>query len=238
MPSQSSAQPPRNVLSHWYAVFDGVHFSSQDFYNSIEQELVARKLPQLRHSWIEMYEGGAFSDKRIYLRLSRERYAFDLCAAPFGTGYFFSLRLIEEPRAWWPWAAFVAITVAARIFYVHAIWQALAIAIGCAVVGVIGYAIDNRQQNRRSPGSRGSGEEMIDSLLLRFAIVGHVYERFRRDTYYRYDTRLLFLTVISDIVRLKVSTITASKGVRLSHSYEYSPVLGTVYKPTVIELPH
>ena len=43
------------------------------------------------------------SDKRIYLRLFRERLALYTCAAPFGTGYFFSFRAIYVPalvRLW------------------------------------------------------------------------------------------------------------------------------------------
>lgn len=46
---------------------------------------------------MEFSEGGLLSVKRDYLRLMRERLVFDICAAAFGTGYFFSFRFIEFP---------------------------------------------------------------------------------------------------------------------------------------------
>ncbi|HTQ95417.1 MAG TPA: hypothetical protein VMH89_01350, partial [Candidatus Acidoferrum sp.] len=67
-------------------------------YRSVEDELKARKVPGLRISRVEYHEGGLLSDKRTYLRLARERFAFDVCAAPFGRAYFFSLRFVEVPR--------------------------------------------------------------------------------------------------------------------------------------------
>ncbi len=64
-------------------------------------ELAARRLQQLKTSRVEYHEGEVLSDKRIYLRLARERYSFDVCAAPFGEGYFFSLRFVQVPRGGW-----------------------------------------------------------------------------------------------------------------------------------------
>src|SRR3989442_1304322 len=98
MQTKTSPAQPENMLSHWYTVTDGIQFSAQDFFAKIEAELKARKLPQLKMSRVEYHEGGILSDLRVYLRLARERYAFDICAAPFGREFFFSVRLIEKPR--------------------------------------------------------------------------------------------------------------------------------------------
>ena len=85
------------VLNHWIAFLDGFNYSPQEFYAAVEKNLAARKVPSMDISRVEFSEGGALSDKRIYLRMIRERLAFDVCAAPFGTGYFFSCRSVYAP---------------------------------------------------------------------------------------------------------------------------------------------
>jgi hypothetical protein len=83
MMPRKEPKPPDSVLSHWYAFIDGVHFSAKDFYESIEDELAARKIPRLKSTRPEFFEGTVLSDKRIYLRLARERGVFEPRAAPF-----------------------------------------------------------------------------------------------------------------------------------------------------------
>src|SRR5437660_1190883 len=85
------------VLNHWIGFADSFNYPSQEFYATLEKELEARKIPNLDISRVEWAEGGLLSDKRIYLRMIRERLAFDTCAAPFGTGYFFSCRTVYTP---------------------------------------------------------------------------------------------------------------------------------------------
>ena len=43
-------------------------------------------------------QSGIFSSRREYLRISREEYIFDICAAPFGTDFFVSWWLGESVR--------------------------------------------------------------------------------------------------------------------------------------------
>ena len=89
--------PKEEVIEHWYSAVDNFEFASNDFYQRIEQELAARKVPDLEISRVQFSEGGLLSGKREYLRLRRERLVFDICAAPFGTSYFFSFRFVELP---------------------------------------------------------------------------------------------------------------------------------------------
>src|ERR1017187_2236158 len=70
------------ILGHWIAFLDNFSFSPQEFYVAIEKELQARKIPGMEISHEEFTEGGLLSDKRIYLRLFRERLALYTCAAP------------------------------------------------------------------------------------------------------------------------------------------------------------
>src|ERR1700722_18754499 len=96
-----------DVLSHWYTPVPSFSASTQEFYTSLEQELKAQEVPGLEISRVEFSEGGILSDKREYLRMSRERLVFDVCAAPFGKAYFFSCRFAEIPAVIHLWQLLV-----------------------------------------------------------------------------------------------------------------------------------
>jgi hypothetical protein len=92
-----------DILGHWIAFHDNFSFPPQEFFDTVEKELEARKIPGLEISRVDFSEGGLLSDRRIYLRLFRERLALYTCASPFGTGYFFSCRTVYVPalvRLW------------------------------------------------------------------------------------------------------------------------------------------
>src|ERR1039458_5798013 len=102
------------ILDSWIVFADSFSLPPQEFYAAIEKEMNARKIPSMEISREEFSEGGLLSDKRIYLRLFRERLALYTCAAPFGTGYFFSCRTVYVPalvRLWHIVAAFIFFTV-------------------------------------------------------------------------------------------------------------------------------
>jgi hypothetical protein len=84
-----------NVISHWHKLFGNFSFSTQKFYDLVERALERRNIPGLEISRVDWKEGGLFSADREYLRLTREKLTYDICAAPFGTGFFFSSRLGE-----------------------------------------------------------------------------------------------------------------------------------------------
>ena len=86
-----------DVLSHWYTPVPNFSTSTQEFYAAVEKELKEQQVPDLKISRVEFSEGGFFSGKREYLRMTREHLVFDICAAPFGVNYFFSCRLAELP---------------------------------------------------------------------------------------------------------------------------------------------
>ena len=231
MQPRVSPQIPNNVLSHWYAIVDGVRFSTNDFYENVLQELAAKNLPQLKSSRVEYHEGGFLTDKRVYLRLARERFAFDICAAPFGENYFFSLRFIEVPRSGW-FRLFGLIVIA---------WLSLILALRAArnsdfvVIFLARWILKGAQGKSGSsppPVVPASKIEMpdFDSFFLGLPIVGDLYERFRKDTYYRHDTRLLFHTIIMEVVKAKVDEFTAAKGVKLLRTFDYNPILAELYK--------
>jgi hypothetical protein len=237
-----------NVLSHWYVIVDGFQFSTQDFYQEIEKELTARKVPGLRVSRVEYHEGGLLSDKRIYLRLARERLAFDVCAAPFGRAYFFSLRFVEMPRFLLPR---VIVLIVLGLMLLYAVHTQSLIAMAC-VIGIAGLAVIVIQQVRANrfesadtssrktasspPSSTDDSPFSLDDFFLSAPVIGDWYEQHRAETYYRQDTRLMYHTIISEVVKKKVEEVTATNGVKFIETHEHSPILDELYKSKAVSL--
>jgi hypothetical protein len=216
--------PKVEVLNHWYAPVDNFQFVTSEFYQMIEKELQARKVPGLEISRVEFSEGGLLSDKREYLRLKRERLVFDICAAPFGTSYFFSFRFVELPLGIKPlellifWVGLVlTFGLLAKLFgTISGILLFLAL-----VVGAIWFL-----RNVIALGLKD-----LDATLLKTPVVGPIYEIFfRKETYYRQDTRLMYLTTVNNITKALVDEVTAAKGIKLVKRYERRPIFGELYQ--------
>jgi hypothetical protein len=218
------------VLSHWFTVIDAASFSTEEFYREIERELVARKVPGLDLTRVNFREGGLLSDQRVYLRMLRERLVFDVCAAPFGRAYFFSLRFAEIPSEIKAWQVAVCLLLLALIG--GATVQGLGMEKGLGLAGLILVGLVIFLRNVIALHLLN-----LDAALIRSPVVGPIYERFfRKETYYRHDTRLLYHEIVSEVVKKKVEEVTAAKGVRLLRTHEHSPILDGLYKPVTIPL--
>ena len=209
------------VLDHWIAFHDNFNFSPPEFYEVIEKELAARKIPGLEISREEFTEGGLLSERRIYLRLIRERLALYTCAAPFGSGYFFSCRTVYVPalvRLWHILAALVFFGVIGGLLI-----KPLGILFAAIAMVTLMFALAGVLQR--------SAASDLDALLLRIPVVATIYEDwFRADTYYRDDTRLVYLQRIPGLIREVAEEITAAKGARLEEQYERPSIMGDLYK--------
>ncbi|MCX6168670.1 MAG: hypothetical protein NTX65_05000 [Ignavibacteriales bacterium] len=84
-------------FAHWSHLTEGLQESAQKFYASVEESVKKRQIPDIKLSRIDYKEGGLFSAKREYLRVKWKSYIFDICAAPFGTGFFMSWWLGQIP---------------------------------------------------------------------------------------------------------------------------------------------
>jgi len=89
------------ILSHWHHSIENLQESPQKFYNSLVEAISQRQIPGIDISRIDYREGGVFSAKRTYLRVKRKEHIFDICAAPFGSGFFFSWWLGEKISLFW-----------------------------------------------------------------------------------------------------------------------------------------
>ena len=78
-----------SVVSHWHYSVENLSTSALDFYKEIERVLQAKQV-DVKTERVNWREGHIFSAKREYLRVTYEKYVFDICAAPFGKDYFWS----------------------------------------------------------------------------------------------------------------------------------------------------
>lgn len=220
-----SKQNTDEVLNHWIASADNFSHSPEEFYQIVEQQLQAIEVPDLEISRKEYAEGGLLSSNRVYLRLIRERLAFDVCAASFGTRYFFSCRSVYAP-------VYVRLTdIILVLVYLGFIGYGLYPMLGPVYCGVaIAAIILTTCIMFKSVVAKGIGN--VDAALIKFPGVGPFYEQFfRKETYYRHDTRLMYLDTIPAVVQAVADEITAAKGVKLVRIYQTAPILGDLYKP-------
>jgi hypothetical protein len=213
------------ILDHWISFADGFSFSSVEFYQLVEDELTARRIPNLTISRQEFRQGGMLSEKRVYLRMMRERLAFDACAAPFGNVHFFSCRTIYIPALVRLWHIIAAIAVLGLIEVV--LIRPLGLTFATVAVVTLIFALVGVLRN-----AAAAALTALDSLLLDIPVVSTIYEDwFREETYYRYDTRLLYLKILPDLIKELATDAVAAKGVKLQQQYERSPIFAELYKP-------
>jgi hypothetical protein len=213
------------ILDHWIAFDDKLSYPAQEFYEAIEKELQARKIPGLEISRTEFAEGGLLSEKRTYLRFFRERLAIYTCASPFGVGYFYSCRVVYVPalvRLWHILAALFFFTVIGGLLI-----KPLGIPFAFIAAVALMFALAAVMRNVATAAFAD-----LDTLLLKIPGLSTIYESwFRADTYYRTDTRAIYTKKIPDIVKAVAEEITAAKGTKLVQQYEFAPIFGELYKP-------
>ena len=214
-----------DVLNHWIAFADQFHTSPSEFYDALIKELAARKVPSMDMSRVEFAEGGLLSDQRVYLRMLRERLVFDVCAAPFGTGFFFSCRTAEIPlvlKLWQLAAVFVLSLVLlwALVSWLGLFWGFVVLLAGSATAI---YVMRN---------AVALGLQDLDKVLIQSPLIGSVYEVwFRKPTYHRVDSQLCYIQVVNTLVKQLAEDTTAEKGVKLVNQFELAPMLGDLYQP-------
>jgi len=213
------------VLDYKLSHAVGLNFPPQEFYAKVEQELATRKFPGMEVSRVPFAEGGLLSDQRVYLRLMRERLCIDTCAAPFGNVFFFSCRTVYVP-------ALVRLShiLAAMIFF-SVVERLLIIPLGAtfATIAVIGlvFALAGVLRNA----STGEFSD-LDAILLKIPVVATIYEDwFRVETYYREDTRNLYLQLLPQFIQELAEEKCAAKGFKLEPHIKPQPPVSDLNKP-------
>lgn len=198
----------RQVVGHWHTLIEGFATSSLDFYGLVKAGIALRKIPGLRVSWVEWQESGLGSGKRVYLRVSREGLNFDICAAPFGTGYFFSWWLAVIPQIFLDFVVLVGIAFVGFVCLVVASHQDcsgifIAPLIFFGLLFGAGFLV------------RYVGDLGWEPTVLSMPITGFLYGLFFRPaTYFNEDTALMFRESVHHAVLEAIDTVTSAQGVR------------------------
>jgi hypothetical protein len=203
------------VEGHWHSLIEGFSTSSLDFYELVKAGIARREIPDLKISQVEWKESGLGSGKRIYLRISREELNFDICAAPFGTGYFFS---------WW-------LAKISRVFL------DLLFILFCVFVAFFLYSSMSGSSvgGEPSPGCAGLllkptlfvgllvalgffvryGDQGLEPTVLSMPVTGFFYNLiFRPGTYFNEDTAIMFRESVHHAVTEAIDQVTSAQGVR------------------------
>src|SRR3984885_15199518 len=196
-----------NVISHWDQLIENFQASSLEFYNSIEKALEGRAVPEIHWTRVEHKEGGLASAKRQYLRPQRGKYAFDICAAPFGTGFFVSSWFTEPPL---PFAFIYTLAFLFGVMIAMDIAFGIGMAMGVVTKGyAFGMFLGGCAALLGVPAflwliGNGIRQGTIrgESTVLAMPLVGWVYERiFAPSTFYAMDTALMFQKVVHQSVQ-------------------------------------
>lgn len=82
--------------SKWNTLIDNFNFSTHEFYKLLREELQNQGIKSIEIKQVSLKEGNAFSSRRSYLRATWKEYQYDICAAPFGKGFFISWWLLYK----------------------------------------------------------------------------------------------------------------------------------------------
>jgi len=220
------------VISHWHHPIENFHTSTQDFYAALEGALKPREIPGIAVSRMSYKEGGLLSGRREYLRVQRQKLVFDICAASFGTGYFFSWWLTKRPikfgllrllailaGLWILWTIFGILGV--LVGYLLGSTAALTLAVPLSVISMVivvwllGTALRN-----------GTFGEAAEEAVIETPIIGWLYVKlFAPSTYYKIDTTLMFQASVHAAVLETVVAVTEAQGLRPLTELERKPAM-------------
>lgn len=204
---------------HWYVVNPNFDTITSEFYDAIEYDLKQKEISGMEVSRIEYAEGGMLSAKRVYLRMRRERLVFDVCAAPFGTSWFFSYRFGEIPLVIHLWEVLVLLVALAGVVWFY-------MSLFGIMLGPILFAASLLSLLLMMRNTVSMGMQDLDAALLQIPVVGAFYEVFLRkdDTYYRQDTRLAYRDIVDNIIRARIDEVSAVGGIKLVEYKDATPI--------------
>lgn len=210
------------LLSYWCKLFPSVTYAPGDFYALVAEHLAAQQVPALEVNRVLLRQSGPFSPGRLYFELRRERLVFEICGAPFGTGFFVSSRLFDRRRE----ATlldlallFLAIGMcgAPVAFRFGWVWGVI------AVTGIIALLASVMRL------AATETLAWLDRTLADLPFLGLIYERFfHPDTYYRHDTNNAYREAVHLAVLRAIDDMTTKKGLQPLADDERRPILRTL----------
>lgn len=210
-----------DVLSHWSKYFVDFETPVGEFYTSVQQRLTQHAVPDTHSKEITLRESGPFSSKRAYLRVQREHLTFDICAAPFGKGFFFSWWLSERPPGW-GWLYLIVMFVAGYFTITRLVGRMsslVAVGVGFLVYLVALFVLAS------------VGVRAADTAMSALPVLGPLYRRLVRPvSYYRLDTIGMYQAAVKAAVEESIDEVTKAKGLRALTEEEKKPLMLAFYK--------
>ncbi len=218
----------QGVISHWYHLVEDFQTSALDFYTAIEEAVERRGVSDIKTSRVEWKEGGMLSAKREYLRIQRGNLAFDVCAAPYGNGYFFSWWVARVP-ALHPLIALMAlfgILIAVSLIsglldmiFDGCAGAVLSLVLVPALLIGLGYGI------------REGIVPIDEEYVLSIPIIGWLYDRlFNPNAYFRMDSAIMYQETVRKAVGEVVSAVKTENGLKALTEDEAKPKLRDLAK--------
>lgn len=211
-----------SVVSHWSTLIENFQASPLTFYQAVEAALARRHVPETKNSRVDHREAGILSANREYLHVARETFNFDVCGAPFGTGFFVSWWLTEEVPTMNPLLKVLFIVGLLGV----GLWMLsqLGLILGAVVIIVIvfgGLAVAN---------TLAAGGDLNDNVIRALPLLGSLYVwLFKPATFYRIDTMEMFQTAVHNSVLEVIDVMTAEKGVRALSEADRKPIMREFY---------
>jgi hypothetical protein len=204
------------VVGHWHSLIEGFSTSSLEFYDLVKAGIARRKIPDLEISSVEWKESGLGSGKRIYLRVSREELNFDICAAPFGTGYFFSWWLARISRILLDFGFLLGTLFASGMIFLLLSKSGENGNAGCmGCLGIFLWPLLFFGALFGLGAFVRYGDAGLEPTVLSMPITGFLYGLvFRPATYFNEDTALMFRESVHHAVLEAIDEATSAKGVR------------------------
>lgn len=206
--AKAEAAEKHRTLAHWCELIDDFSYSSREFYTLVVKNLEARQVPGLEAGRFHTPEGGVLSARRIYLELRRERLVFEICAAPFGTGFFVSSRLFDrrrEARAW----HFLAVVLGLGMIGAF-LWAQFGFEWSCLITAGVIAALWSLMRRAANQTALWLDEELRD-----FPVLGPIYETiFHPNTRYREDQNQLYRVAVERAVRETIQAIRTEQGIK------------------------
>jgi hypothetical protein len=224
---------PDIVLAHWSKLIENFQVPPSTFYELLVKAINNRQIPNTTIEDVNWPEGGIFTAKREYLRVRRNEFTYDFCAAPFGTGFFLSSWLIKTPKnLLLSLLVFVGLLFGANIIWtiVFVIFNALHLPTLLSIVGmlfviilypIILLAIGICIRESIIP---------VEEFILDLPVVGYLYTLiFRPLTYYRIDSMIMFHETLHNALMEAVDDLTKEKGILALTAEDRKPILSNFY---------
>jgi len=206
-------------ISYWCNLFDNCSYSPKEFYTAVERNLERRQVPDLLANFILLHEGTTFSKKRLYYQMRRERVVAEICAAPFGSGFFVSSRLFDRRRRAFYWDYLIAGTILATVTIPILFRYGPIIAI--VVFGTVFTTLWSLMR-------LGTNIDFVwlDEKLAGLPWFGPIYETwFHPKTYFREDQHNMYREAVNRSVKEAVAELTTQKGLKPLSEDESRPIL-------------